>query len=334
MSTRILIIISALTLLSVVGAKPIGKRALKLVERQLLENWKHSVSADDFKGKERFLIECDNEELLSYLTVKRRVWKGVEPGTINAELREKTLELIQQWPSEIQRYLNSHVAEIFIVRNFGASGYILTTDNNRFTILVDESVVVMKPNEWFRMKEGTVVDLESSDVQLLHRIEKDSVDLPERLLEGILIHELAHCIGISEGWHTAVDGNKDLMKDLSLFDGVFDETETRLKMKSEIREKFRQLRYYQQKEKLTLQQYQELLEKLPQSPFPTLYATVSDLEFFAEYFYTYVHCIVQKRPLNYTLVSGKDTLLNINSPINSSLNIERVEIIQSSLSRL
>lgn len=285
--------------------------------------------------KEQWLVSAQSVELLQYLTFRRWRFPCVGGGSIGTDLRARTLALIHQWPEELQAYMQQRVTEVLIVSNFGASGYILTTDNQHFTILIDESVIGMTPNAWFRMKEGTIVNTEATGHTLLHRIEADSVDLPERLLEGILIHELAHCIGISEGWTTDVKGRVDgLPRSLRFLEGMFTLPDVRPVMQEELRERFPQLRYYGRQPQMTVPQYAGLLGELRTSEFPTLYSTVSDLEFFAECVYAVVHCDIQDRPLSYTVVNGQDTAVHVSAPMSRMEQSDRGEMVSEVLHKL
>ena len=303
----------------------------------LEQRWVNSVTPDTAAASPdaQWLVSAKSVQLLQYLTFKRKKWSWVGGATINPDLRKKTLALIHQWPEELQAYMQQRVTQVLIVSNFGASGYILTNDNQHFTILIDESVIGITPNAWFRMKESTIVNTEATGHTLQHRIEADSVDLPERLLEGILIHELAHCIGISEGWTTDVPGRiEGLPVSLRFFEGVFTLPAARPVMHEELRERFPQLRYYGHQPQMTVPQYAGLLGELRASEFPTLYSTVSDLEFFAECVYAFVHCDIQDRPLSYTVVSGQDTVVHVSSPLSRIEQSGKAEMVNEILHKL
>jgi hypothetical protein len=155
------------------------------------------------------------------------------------------------------------------------------------------------------------------------------MDIPERLLEGILMHELAHCIGISEGYTTDVKGMVEgLPPGLGIFEGVFRLPAARPQMRPELRERFPVLRYYGRQERMSVPEYAALLDRLSDSEFPTLYATVSDLEFFAEYLYTFIHCVKQGRPLDYLVTHGADTVAYLPSPILSERNADRAAMME------
>ncbi len=302
--------------------KPIARKYYRNKVEDARIQWVESIG-DNVLGS-RFFIPCDNDDFIWYLKLRRKKPR-IQSGNMDAALLDSLKRLIALWPPELSNYMNNHVREVWVVKNLGASGHIFTHDNATFTIVIDESVIGMKPNDWFRKKENTIVDLDRA--RLHHRIEHDSVDVPERLLESILIHELAHCIGISEGWTTDIEGRTELPEKLSVFEGVFELPESRPVMKDCLREKFPQLRYYKSEDKLTESEYVELLRLLGNSEFPSLYGTVSDLEFFAEYFYAYVHCQIQNRPFSYTVVNENDTLVHINTPIFEQMNAQRLQLM-------
>lgn len=333
----ILILAAALVLSVILPPRSIVSRLHNKLLTALEQRWtedraQHTVSGSD---TERWLVPASSAGLLHYLTVRRKRFPFVGSGAMDAELRAKTLALMEQWPEELQTYMRQHVSEVLIVSNLGGSGYVLTTDNGHFIILIDESVIGMTPNAWFRMKEGTIVNTKATGHSLLHRIEEDSADVPERLIEGILIHELAHCIGFSEGHTPDMNGRVDwLPTGLSMFDGVFRLPDARLRLRSELRERFPQLHYYGRKPSMSVIDYAELLHALDTSEFPSLYATVSDLEFFAEYLYTFIHCIEQGRPLDYVVAHGTDTVVHVSSPITDERNAHRVHLMEQVMHRL
>jgi hypothetical protein len=304
-----------------------GKVLAALEQRWVQEAAPPSPERPD--AEQPWLVPANSSKLLQYLTLRRKRFPYVGAGTIDTGLRARTLALMEQWPEELQAYMRHHVSEVLIVSNFGASGYVLSLDSQRFVILIDESVIGMTPNHWFRMKEGTIVNTEATGHTLLHRIEHDSADVPERLLEGILIHELAHCIGFSEGHTTDAKGRLEgLPRELSIFDGVFSWPDAHLALRPEFRERFPQLRYYGRQPSMPVAAYSALLSALDTSEFPTLYATVSDLEFFAEHLYTFIHCVEQGRPLDYVVAHGNDTVAYVSSPITHRRNAHRVFLME------
>lgn len=318
------------------GGKRLYSALNKYLTTELEEQYASGLSGDFYSEplQSRVLVPCDNEFLLVYMSVKRRRITGVKGGTITSELKENILALIESWPEGLRRYFQTHVRNVFIVRNLGASGYVVTHDNVSFTILIDESILSMTPNAWFQRKEATVVNLNDEEFKLRHRIEDDAFNIPERLIEDVLIHELGHCVGVSEGLTTAFHGESLLGQYLGLFDGVFQLPAVRMRMHEDIRKTFPKLRYYGSETQLDPLEYIDLLNRLKDSEFPSLYATVSDLEFFAEYFYTYVHCHIQQRPLWYTVLHKQDTVVHLRTPLFNEQNSERFEFIQSVVSTL
>ena len=306
------------------------------VKTELEEQYANSLDSN-FRSEplqSRVLVPCDNEDLLRYMSVKRRRIPGLKGGTITPELKNKVLALIERWPEGLKRYFQTHVRNVFIVQNLGASGYVVTHDNVSFTILIDESILSMTPNDWFQRKEGTVVDLNDEEFKLKHRMEDDAFNVSERLVEDVLIHELGHCVGVSEGLTTAFYGESQTHSYSGLFDGVFKLPAVRMRMREDIRKTFPKLKYYSSEPQLNPKEYIDLLDKLKDSEFPSLYATVSDLEFFAEYFFSYVHCHLQQRPLSYTMVHDQDTVGHLRTPLFEARNSERFEFVQSVINTL
>lgn len=84
--------------------------------------------------------------------------------------------------------------------------------------------------------------------------------------------------------------------------------------KDKFLDRYKALTYYgYPSDKLSYEQYKELAISLDKTPFPTMYGSTSQLEFFAETFYSYVHCVIQNKPYEMSLVEGgneKEIILN------------------------
>jgi hypothetical protein len=186
-----------------------------------------------------------------------------------------------------------------VVSQLGSSAYVLQQNESSFTILIDHEAMESLPNDWFTNRERTSVDL-ASGYTINHRIEADSNNRAEFTLESLLMHEVAHCIGITTGQTRKFDSSWEQLGEHSLLEGVFHASNVSVEMTPKNREHFEGLHYYRN-QRLSIEEYIKRLSSLRNSPFPTMYSSVNDLEYFADYFYAYVHCFVQQRPLAYSV---------------------------------
>lgn len=71
--------------------------------------------------------------------------------------------------------------------------------------------------------------------------------------------------------------------------------------------------FYSSKKLILENVWKDIFPYINESPFPTLYSVVSADEFFAEYFVSYVHCILEKRPWILSIYDSKGTKIHENN---------------------
>jgi len=248
---------------------------------------------------ERF-APCENTAL-RYLQIKRGRWNNVTPIPADTALWRKFSQLYDRWPEGMKAFAERHVSHIYMVKDLGASGYVITPDDAHFTILLDERIIGTTPNDWFTAKEQTVFDAGNTSFTLHHRLQSEEKNLPEYTLEAILIHELAHCIGVQQRITRTFDNMLHPSATKGFFAGAFHIAKVNYTRDQVFEAQFGALKYYSGTTLLGPEEYVAKVGALRDSPFPTLYSTVNDLEYFAEYFFAYVHCVLHKNPLTYVV---------------------------------
>ncbi|MCF8463685.1 MAG: hypothetical protein K9G41_02500 [Flavobacteriales bacterium] len=276
--------------------------------------------------------ECDDALLLHYFNLKRdRKTKTIKTET-KLDTWNRFLPLFEQWPQGLRTYCEKYVSHVYVVSLLGSSAYALQQNDSSFTILIDRDAMESLPNDWFTNKERTAVNL-TSGYTINHRMEADSNNRPEFTLETLLIHEVAHCIGITTKQTRKFDASWLNINQNSLLEGVFQVVNVSMEMTSENQKGFAGLHYYRNQQ-LSTDEYIKRLSSLRNSPFPTMYSSVNDLEYFADYFYAYVHCVLQQRPLEYSVYKDGQKTVGIDCGISLPHHQKRRDIISRILSEL
>ena len=223
---------------------------------------------------------CNDQQLLRYFNLKRNRTIKTEKAEADLEIWNRFLSLFAAWPQGLKNYCERYVSGVYVVGQLGSSAYVLQQNDTSFVILIDRDAMETRPNDWFNNRERTAVDLPPS-IRMAHTIEADSNNRPEFTLESLLLHELGHCIGITSGQTRKFDSSWRQLDQRSLLHGVFGVDRVKMAMDPELREQFDGLHYYRN-ERLSANAYLTRLGSLRQSPFPTMYSTVNDHEYFAD----------------------------------------------------
>jgi hypothetical protein len=275
---------------------------------------------------------CDDELLLNYFNLKRDRKTPTVNAEANMEIWSRFVLLYEQWPQGLKNYCEKYISHVYVVSQLGSSAYVLQQNDSSFTILIDHDAMESLPNDWFTDRERTAVDL-AFGYTIDHRIEASSNNHPQFTLETLLIHEVAHCIGITTNQTRKFDSSWKKLGQNSLLEGVFQVANVSMKMSTENHEHFDDFHYYRD-QRLSTEEYIKRLSSLRNSPFPTMYSSVNDLEYFADYFYAYVHCVIQQRPLEYSVCRNEQKVIGIDCGISLPQHEKRRSIISNILSEL
>lgn len=281
---------------------------------------------------ERF-THCENNAL-RYLRSKRNNRTEVSPLPLDTTVWSKFSMLYSAWPAGLKVFAERYVSHIYMVKDLGASGYVITPDDEHFTIMLDERIIGTTPNDWFTTKEQTIFDAGNSSFTLQHRLQADQQNLPEYTLEAILIHELAHCIGVQQHITRTFDNAMRPAATAGFFAGTFHISKVNYTRNSGFEPLFGTLKYYSGNTLLDADEYMNRVAALRDSPFPTLYSTVNDLEYFAEYFFAYIHCVIQKHPLTYVVKKAGLPVLTADCGIHLAHHNARRDMMDKLLSDL
>lgn len=88
---------------------------------------------------------------------------------------------------------------------------------------------------------------------------------------------------------------------------------------------------YKSYQKISVRAYINLLKLLPSTTFPSVYSSVNYLEYFAEYFFTYVHCVEHKLPYEYQIFQNDELMLTLENGIHLSSNQKKKDFVKAIL---
>lgn len=214
-------------------------------------------------------------------------------------------------PPAVKRLIASKLAGIQFVRDLGGTGFtehILDRTSRPaagFIVLDVDVLAKQTANAWASWKENTPFKPDGA-FRLEAQIEAQGQDNRTNAIQYILLHELGHVASINAAIHPRWDESPKKAASLvhypfarlsweivrkdnryaSLFDGSFPQR--------------RDVAYYFGA-KLAGNQMIDVYDKLERTNFPTLYAATKPADDFAESFVSYVHTVLQKRPLEIRL---------------------------------
>ncbi len=224
-------------------------------------------------------------------------------------LTSEFVPIFNQWPQALKNFAEDHIYQIVIVKNRKSSARIFAVQNSdKFIVIVNEHVLKQSPNDWIRESEETAFYYDTpTDEVLTFQIEMQ--DDPILTFENILIHEIGHAFGVVKGLTTDLNEKMNPCNSLDFFNEDY-QGYIWLKRKNLLDDRYESLQYYRE-DILSFEQYRELLVGLEDTSYPTLYGATHPMEHFAETFYSYVHCELQKKPYRYILTTsdGKETII-------------------------
>lgn len=215
--------------------------------------------------------------------------------------------ILLKFPKPILDVMNSRLVGITLVSglgSFGYSDYVYSTAGypERGFIVLDRSLLYRSANEAFTERESSPFKCANGN-SVIAKISRDAID-QEAAVQYILLHEFAHIF--SEGYvnpffYDAPDANNLASREygpiswnvldhkyVGKFDGVFS-------LRSKIK-------YYAPVDKLLgCEKFTIACSQVEKTDFPSLYASLSPFEDFAESFANFVHVDILKRPFEVSL---------------------------------
>jgi hypothetical protein len=275
------------------------------------------------------IISCNQKESLNYLNSKNHfLSEKATEGTINQETIDEFSELYLQWDERLKSFCDKHILQIYIVKNLSSTARASQISDSTFVIFVNEFVLNTNANDWLSNKENSLIDFENQqNIQFKHLLESEENNNAARLLEYVLIHEIGHCVGVVKNITRDFNGNYQYKNFLA--------EEFKISyLKSERKQDILHIDYYKNSSSITFKDYLNLLKIIENSSYPTTYSTIDELEYFAEYFAAYVHCILQNRPFVYQIFDNEELILTLENGILKERNKNKIEFFEKLFTEL
>jgi hypothetical protein len=275
------------------------------------------------------ITACKDQAVLKLLQTEQKLRgyeKTISAGKVNTSVINSFKTYFINWPQKIKAFCDQEIGGVYSVKNLSSSALTISNAAGRYIIFINEQIFEEKANDWSNRIESMPIDFQNSSLRLNHIIENDSSNTPSATLENILLHEIGHCMGDKYGLTPSF--SHKVKETMDFFKDVYSVSYYEL-MPEEKYKDLQTLKFYSDEDKISTSALIELLRKLEGSPFPTLYSAQNEFEFFAEYFYSYLHCIVQKKPFKYRVYEGNNVVLEVENNIYKFQTDKRYEMIKN-----
>jgi hypothetical protein len=219
-----------------------------------------------------------------------------------ADLRQAIAEL----PQAVKRRLDEKLAGIFLMEDFGGSGFSDAVRNARGSpvaayVVLDPSVLRKQTaNGWATWKENTPFKADAA-FTLEATIERASDDNRKQAMQYILLHEFAHVLSTGATFHpdwNLAPANVPQKERYPFFDYSWFIDRGRNRYETHFDRVFpeRVDVVYYFGAKLPASAMPSVYSSLERTNFPTLYAVTRPGDDFAESFASYVHTVMMDKP--------------------------------------
>ena len=225
------------------------------------------------------------------------------------KVSEKTIEFTQmaaalraEMNPEVNRLFDKYLKGIYICTDLGGqaiTGYIYKTagdekGNNAIGgfIILDSSRFDKPANEWITEKEMRPFDGRKNRIEL--KIENERGNTVRNTLRYVLLKEFGYILGNTLGLFPDMRLQKREFAGFPLLNDIWIEKGT-VYDKEEFEGRSKVQFYGFRKIKLD-EKWQDIYNPVAKLPFPTLMSAMSPDEFVSEYFVSWVHVVLDKRP--------------------------------------
>jgi hypothetical protein len=242
------------------------------------------------------------------------------PADTSPEFEDVVKNLEASLPDKVRKLLAGRLIGIFLVDHLGSTGFtdaVMDEDRREkyaFIVLDKGLLLKRKANDWATWKENSVFQPQQGNITALDvTIETASGNNVKGAIRLILLHEIGHAVGMTEGIHpswnepasvsdqfpfTMISWQWDKGKLVSRYDRQFPEREL--------------IRFYAGKSALLTKGQTGSIYRIlyTATDFPSLQASVDIWEDFAETFATYIHVVREGRPYEVRLrKEGQDAVV-------------------------
>ncbi|MBC3808936.1 hypothetical protein H8K52_16470 [Undibacterium seohonense] len=264
------------------------------------------------------------KELLHYVTAvnaaayPEAVSQPVLPYQIPSDFLDDIRGAIAQLPEIVQTKLESCLLGVFLASGVGSSAItdVVVQQDGRLlgsVVLLDAEVFLTRSaNVWMTWKESTPFAAHS-DVQLNAQIAYPEDDHRQQALQYLLLHEFGHVLSVDTeflpNWWLGSQKFKDT-EEYSFLSICW-----QIAMNGDIipliRHNFEQrskITYYT-KPQLDAECMSAVYQSLSHTSFPTLYASTTVYEDFADSFASFVHVVLMKKPWQIQIFQANQPVL-------------------------
>ncbi len=247
-------------------------------------------------------------KVVEYLELDNQLY-GFEEGVASApplqEMKLALEDILGSLPKRLSKLLRTSLTGVFTVNGLGSSGYIEDIRDNEgrlqaVFLVVDSDVFHGRAaNAWATWREGSFfTPPKLGDASLEMRIEDSDEDNTVNAMRYILLHELGHCLGMVTNVHPS--WNADSVDDLEKYPFVrlsWSVEQGKYKRRYDSDFPYRMRLYAFDQSTFAPEDLGRVYEAWAgHTNAPSLYATVSPFEDFAESFAIYEHAVREGRP--------------------------------------
>jgi hypothetical protein len=263
---------------------------------------------------------------------------------IDDETKSNFSQAIKSLPSSVVSLVDSKVVGVFLVEKLGSTGYTdivydaSGTPVSGFVVIDPTAIGPKKANEWMTWKEQTPFAADDS-TKVLARIERKSQDNIPNALQFILLHEFGHAISIGEdfipSW-SQTSSNPKQENEFKFYKFSWASSDGKGKFRSNfdssMTERVKITYYFGAKNRTS--EVLKVYRDLEKTNFPTLYASTSPYDDFADSFAGYVHSVLMKKPYEILILKNGKEEFRLKSCWQEARCREKREFFDSLFSRL
>jgi len=263
-------------------------------------------------------ISVTPKNIIEYVKIDNKLYgfDGIPKKVdINPNFKKDLLDAIKELPNQVTQDLQKYLIGIFIMSGLGSTGFsehVYKKGNYEggFIILDQDILSNITANEWASWRVNSAFK-KVDDYDLSLKIEGLSTNTRKQAIQFILLHEIAHIIGLSLRAHPKTDDGDpkkfpfSSMSWISFKDSVYDYSfEERKDIKL----------YSFNKATLNLKDSIKIFSDLSNTDFCSIYASTSFFEDFAEAYTIYVHTMLMKKPYSLKLHYNAKEIQSFENP--------------------
>jgi hypothetical protein len=231
--------------------------------------------------------------------------------------------LLDELTPPVRALAEKNIIGVFLVSDLGGTGYTESVQESdgkirqAFIVLDRDLLMRRQANDWASWKENSFFAKDESNIRVSLTIEEKNRDSIENAIRYILLHELGHALAVAGCMHPSWNDPLDQKVSNFAFVGLGWEWKD-----DRLASKYLNLfpdqplvhAYGFDQSGLPRGRAPEIYECLARTSYPSLQASTSVFEDFAETFATYQHVVRAGRPWRVEIKSSGDKIATMESP--------------------